>query len=458
MTFRLALRALTSRPIRSAVLACGFGFGIAVMAALLGVGEVILDQAEAPALRGGGDLLVTGINGKLDSARFVSSSVLGTAPLADRTAASSPTLGGRLYLVTEKGTVPVSARGGIPSLERAIGDPETASVAAWADAPGDARWSSPDPGDVLRALDRFHPVPDSPRATSWAEWLYFNGRAGETKFYLTFLFGPKNDRGNRLAGVRLQLDRGGKLTNYTDTSEVSEDQLLASAPDVTIGRCSVRLEGRRYRIALSFPGLTGDLAIDAEPGRSMAPVVLHGADNWVSGYVVPVLSGKLAGTLRTGGDTLSLDNGTGYHDHNWGFWEGVSWQWGQVAGDGISIVYGRVRPPADVADPARIPGFLGVLGPNGPESFSTRVTIDETDDPSADRPEHIVVEARGEALELRMEIDVESAVRTPWTPGASGGPLDALSLVQMRATYRVDGRIGGRTVSFTAAGSAETFR
>jgi len=28
----------------------------------------------------------------------------------------------------------------------------------------------------------------------------------------------------------------------------------------------------------------------------------------------------------------------------------------------------------------------------------------------------------------------------------------------MRATYRVDGRIGGRTVSFTAAGSAETFR
>jgi len=173
---------------------------------------------------------------------------------------------------------------------------------------------------------------------------------------------------------------------------------------------------------------------------------------------VPVLSGKLAGTLRTGGDTLSLDNGTGYHDHNWGFWEGVSWQWGQVAGDGISIVYGRVRPPTDVADPTRIPGFLGVLGPNGPEGFSTRVTIDETDDPSADRPEHIVVEARGEALELRMEIDVESAVRTPWTPGASGGPLDALSLVQMRATYRVDGRIGGRTVSFTAAGSAETFR
>ena len=37
MIFRLALRSLATRPIRTAVLACGFGFGIAIMAALLGV-------------------------------------------------------------------------------------------------------------------------------------------------------------------------------------------------------------------------------------------------------------------------------------------------------------------------------------------------------------------------------------------------------------------------------------
>ena len=41
-----------------AVLACGFGFGIAVMAALLGVGEVILEQAHSPALEGGGDVVI----------------------------------------------------------------------------------------------------------------------------------------------------------------------------------------------------------------------------------------------------------------------------------------------------------------------------------------------------------------------------------------------------------------
>jgi len=44
MIIRLAIRSLAVRPVRTFVLACGFGLGIAVMAALLGVGEVILEQ------------------------------------------------------------------------------------------------------------------------------------------------------------------------------------------------------------------------------------------------------------------------------------------------------------------------------------------------------------------------------------------------------------------------------
>ena len=43
------------------------------------------------------------------------------------------------------------------------------------------------------------------------------------------------------------------------------------------------------------------------------------------------MSGALDGTIAVAGRATcrSLD-GTGYHDHNWGFWKGVSWQWGQV--------------------------------------------------------------------------------------------------------------------------------
>ena len=62
MILRLALRSLSTRPLRTAVLAIGFGLGIGVMVELLGVGEVILEQAHAPVLQGGGDLVATGFD------------------------------------------------------------------------------------------------------------------------------------------------------------------------------------------------------------------------------------------------------------------------------------------------------------------------------------------------------------------------------------------------------------
>ena len=55
------------------MLACGFGFGIAVMAALLGVGDVILEQAHSPALEGGGDVVVTGRFGALERPVLIAS-------------------------------------------------------------------------------------------------------------------------------------------------------------------------------------------------------------------------------------------------------------------------------------------------------------------------------------------------------------------------------------------------
>ena len=89
------------------------------------------------------------------------------------------------------------ARGGIPSMERAVGDPEVARVAAWTDAPGDRSWTAPDPGELLRAMDRFHAIPDAAAwADSWAAWLYFNGRTadGATRFYLSFMTGPRSGK------------------------------------------------------------------------------------------------------------------------------------------------------------------------------------------------------------------------------------------------------------------------
>ncbi len=465
MTLRLAVRTLVSRPVRSAVLICGFGFGIAVMAELLGVGDVMVEQVSSPALSGGGDVLVSGAAGSIGSARFVLSSLIGTPPLAGRVASASPSDIGLLYLVQGRRVTRVAVRGGIPSLERAVGDPETSGVSAWVDAPADRAWTSPDPSDVLRAMDRFHPIPDSPaRAGSWAEWLYFNGRAHGTTFYLTFLVGPRVEPDRRAAAIRLQLERNGNARSFSRRAEIAEREVLARAPDLDLDGNRVRLEGTRYRIHLDLPedGGTGraraELTLEARPGGSVPPFTIHGAAGWLSGYVVPVLHGDLRGTIRAGGEVLPLDGGSGYHDHNWGFWKGVTWQWGQVAGQDLSILFGRVHPPADAADPERVPGFLAVLGPAGPIGFSTDLTIREIEDPGTVGPRRIEVRAAGDRLALRMDIDVESVARKLAGGGRSGFGTGATELLQLRARYHVAGRLGDRSIAFDAPGSAETFR
>ena len=452
MIFRLAFRSLAVRPIRTAVLACGFGLGIAVMAALLGVGDVILEQARSPALSGGGDMVVYGTFGPIENAPFVLSSVRNLAP------AASPSKRETIYLLKDGAAVPVIAHGGVPSLEKSVGDPEVKNVAAWTDTPADARWTHVDQAALLRSFDRFHAVPDLPEfAGSWAEWLYFNGRTsdGRVRFYLTFMTGPATTPGRRAAGVHLQLDRDGKAENYLAAGDVDDAVVLEHAPDLDIAGNSVRLEGGAYHIKLRLPGATGVLTLEPAPGRSLPPAVLHGARGWLSGYVVPVLSGTLSGELMADGQRVPFAGATGYHDHNWGFWRDVRWQWGQVSGPELSFIYGRVFPPADVAAPDRIPGFFGVLDKGGLAGVATNVVITEHrpgDDLKA-APSSVDIAARGTGLDIRLSFVTDRAVRR--AIAMTGGANDFL---QLGGTYRVEGRVSGRTVDFSARGAAETFQ
>jgi hypothetical protein len=457
MIGRLAVRSLTAHPVRTAVLAAGFGVGVAVMAILLGVAEVVLSQARSADLVGGGDVLI-----HLEPtvpARMLLSGTLQADQLRDRIRTASPSQTASLYLLRDAGPVRVDAQGGIPSLERALGDPEVASSPEWRDTTEDASWTRTDPQAVLRQIDRFHAIPDAPAwQDSWAEWLYFNGRVQDARFYLTFLVGPRLPDGARSAGVRLQLDRDGRVETFSAPATLREDEALR-APELTIGRSRVTLDGLRYVIDLDLVGeggrtARGRLGIAATPGRLVPPIEIAGARGWRTGYVVPVMSGRLDGALEVGGDHIAFDGGVGYHDHNWGFWRDVSWQWGQVQQGDLSLIFGRVFPPPEAADADRIPGFVGVLGPDGPLGFATNVKIGEENDQHG-QPRRITVAARSPLIDVHMQFDVGSVVSTRM---AQGPIANGINFLQMRGHYTVTGQAGDRPVNFTAPGSAETFR
>ena len=457
MIGRLALRSLTAHPVRTAVLAAGFGVGVAVMAILLGVAGIVLEQAQAPALAGGGDVVI-----RLSlpvPARLVLSGTLQSDTLRPRVRAAAASHTTDLFLLHGGRTTRVAARGGIPSLERTLEDPETAHVDAWRDTPADVAWTTASPDVVLRLVDRFHGIPDAPAwANSWAEWLYFNGRSNEANFYLTFMVGPTTTSDTRTSSVRLQIERGGQMESFTGRADLTRAE-LSRAPNLAIAGSSVTLDGMRYRIHLDVQDARGrraigDLSLEATAGRLVPPIEITGAKGWRTGYVVPVMSGTLEGAIDIDGVRVSLDGGRGYHDHNWGFWQGVSWQWGQAQQGDLSVIYGRVFPPPEAADPETIPGFVGVLGPDGPLGYSTNVRIVEENDERG-QPRRITVRARGSALDLDLRFDVSSAITTRMEQGPLANGIDFL---QMRGDYTVSGRAGAREITFTAAGAAETFR
>ena len=361
------------------------------------------------------------------------------------------------------------ARGGIPSLERAIGDRETAAVAAWRDSPADTAWTQNTPEKLLRHLDRFSGIPDAPEwASSWAEWLYFNGRAPHARFYLTFIVGPMNGEDQRDASVRLQLDRGNGVENYDETYPITQGAALAPqtsplAP-ARSGLKACNIAFTSIFVAQAAGRVVGDLTLDASPGRLFPRAEFTGARGWLTGYVVPVMSGALNGALEVNGERISLDGGAGYHDHNWGFWKGMSWRWGQVQHGDLSLLYGRIFPPREAADADRLPGFLGVVGPDGPLAYTTE-RHDHRDKRRTGPAAHYYRDGRrGNDLDLQLRFHVESMVTRPGattaTPGAAG--LDTLAnrldFFQLRGTYTVTGRAADQPINFSAPGSAETFR
>src|SRR5262245_66522706 len=99
------------------------------MAILLGVAAIVLEQAQSPALVGGGD-----VNIRLSlsvPARVVLSGTLQSDALRPRVRAAAASHTTDLFLLHNGKATRVAARGGIPSVERELGDTAVGESDVW---------------------------------------------------------------------------------------------------------------------------------------------------------------------------------------------------------------------------------------------------------------------------------------------------------------------------------------
>ncbi|HEU0016392.1 MAG TPA: hypothetical protein VFQ45_22120 [Longimicrobium sp.] len=463
MIVRLALAELRNRPGRALFLLGGYALGVSVMVVLLAVGEAMLQQARDRDLVGGGDIAVVpaGISPEMLKAGTVSSLFLGIdharflhrnlleSPRARREhgiAAASPLLEGRqVELFAGEARYKAVAAGEIPSRARAAGAAPALIAGRWDDSDADRRWTAPTEAERLREIDRFHlpPVRDS----TWAEWHYFNLVLDERRWmYVTLMVAgevgvPGRWGGRILVTVREPDGAHRSLTRDLPGEEVRFD---TTSPDLRFGaRAFVRLEGDAYRVRADAGNVRVDLRVEPSPRRYFPPTDIGGSE-LVSGYVTPALHAVADGTVCLP-RCQDVRGAQAYHDHNWGVWRDVSWEWGSASDAELSLLYGMVRGDATPTEGlfAYLVDGQGVRGVFRPGA----IRWDETREaPAGDGirrvPRRFSFEDR--ARGLRVEVDVSAAHLTDM------GRPSRRWFVQMRgvATVRERGRVIGRLPGF----------
>jgi hypothetical protein len=224
--------------------------------------------------------------------------------------------------------------------------------------------------------------------------------------------------------------------------------------------------------------VTIDLIVTPAP-RAYFPGASLGHSELVSGYAVPGLRADASGTICVARKCESYDGAQSYHDHNWGIWRGVTWDWGASRAGSYTILYGRVIAPGDTKqNPLFVYlidslGFKAVMRPDRITYEDDRTTL--VGGKVVRVPSRAVfADVRG-ADTLRVELNIEDAIATdtrpregeatPFGPGSAerGDPDRAASFahpyfIQMKGIAKISGRIGGDPVSGSGTGFFETYR
>ncbi|HZL85774.1 MAG TPA: hypothetical protein VFD07_10395 [Candidatus Krumholzibacteria bacterium] len=514
----LAWRTLSDRPRRTAMLLLGLGIAVGVMITLLSIGEAVLVQATDKDLVGGGDVLLlpagidvevmkiggpTGMYSMLANARFLFRQVLSGPRFAATFvpvtpdgaelpfAAASPGLVEKVMYArlarpesATKDPREVLAHGFIPSLDVAAGGP-TASFAsqgiAWRDHDADRMWVDPPIDSLYNDMDRFHLPPRSlPDLERWAEWLYFNFTDPATGVfgYVSFIASGDIQAGGGRATPLLQIVRPGQPALLLRT------EMPLAADDISLTRVALRFgtdttatfRDGAWRLHLGWDDAKGPVSVDltVRPLLDLyyPPVLLQDSERWISGYTVPALRTEVSGTIRCPGVALTLRDAPGYHDHNWGTWRGVSWEWGTASSAEHALLYGRVEQPthspgtsgagiflllAQARSAGQRGGALALFRPQSthydwgepPARGAARAPTAMTLAATSESGTTSLDPAARDGIEVRLDVHTvtSSRMREP----------EEQVFLQLQGSYDVRARIAGREIRFATPGFAEVF-
>ena len=494
----LAARNLTLKPWRSVFLLFGFSMGVAVMIVLLSIGEALLDQSRDERLVGGGDITVLpegvdvevlktgGLGGlffSIDHARFIYRQLLAAPRLQDAITSVSPQIEGKLlYLRTLDGLErPVRASADIPSRTSALGAAPAITSGKWTDDSLDRRWRTPTPRELRHEIDHFHlPPPEAKGDPSWAEWHYFNVMSPNRRrwAFITFMLaGDVGGRADRWGGQLLVTlhEQGRAARRFTSTVASADVRFSTNDADLRLGDATVTvLPDGRYAVhgvareeGAGTP-VTLDLTVAPSAGAYFPGASL--TSGVVSGYVVPALRAEATGSICVAERCERYDVAQAYHDHNWGVWRGVTWQWGAARAGPYTFLYGRVEPSDSVASAPPLvvylvdsTGFLALFRPRDITYVDGRTTlVNGATIRTPSRAE--MVDVRGDDT-LRIALSIEDATATDTRrPGVERGEglaaraIERPYFVQMKGTATITGRIRGTPLAGTGAGFFETYR
>jgi hypothetical protein len=503
MIRRLAIRNIAYRPWRSLLLFFGYGVGVGTMIVLLSVGEAMLTQARNEKLVGGGTITVLpegldievmktgGIGGlffSIDHASFLYRQLLASPRFSRDIRAVAPQIEGRLlYARAEDGTeYAVHASGEIPAATNAVGAAPRILDGSWESDDGDRRWVAPTLAELRHEIDRFHLPSDSlANRDTWAEWHYFNvlSQGGRRWAFISFIIGGDvtgNEWGGNL-GITLR-DQGGRTRKFATRVDRSAVRFSTKDANLVFGDSRVTvLPNGDYRViaAAREEGGSGriDIAMTLSPAAyAYFPGVSMGSGDFVSGYTVPALRATASGTLCVDGVCEKLEGAQAYHDHNWGVWKGVTWEWGAARAGDYTLLYGRVHSPDTTASVPPVLvylvdslGFRGVFRPRSVTYEDGRST------PIANRliavPSRAVLFDERDGDTLRIELAIDDAIATdmrlerrealgaaPVDTNAIAGETGKQYFIQMKGTARISGRLDGERIQGSGTGFFETFR